>query len=295
MAGASLIVQHRAFEPTAGAAARPAQRAGLAARQPLFLATVERGHACAACLLPVDAAAADRLGDDAGGVERARRRALPRPSGRRLLGLHRREVRLSALRLLSRARALAGRRRRGDRRGADRLAACGRARRVAASARRCSSSSIRSSASSCCMARESLGLPIVDTQLWGGIFVSLLTALVGIVFSLPLGVLLALGRRSRLPIVKARERRLHRNRARRAVHRRAVHGQEHAAAVPAAGLDPRSLRPAAGRHRAVRRRLYRRRGARRAAGDAARPVRGRGGARPRLLAHDGRWSSCRRR
>ena len=49
----------------------------------------------------------------------------------------------------------------------------------------------------------SLGLPLVDTQLWGGVFVSLLTALVGIVFSLPLGVLLALGRRSRLPIVKA--------------------------------------------------------------------------------------------
>jgi general L-amino acid transport system permease protein len=48
-----------------------------------------------------------------------------------------------------------------------------------------------------------LGLPLVDTQLWGGILVSLLTALVGIVFSLPLGVLLALGRRSRLPIVKA--------------------------------------------------------------------------------------------
>ena len=48
-----------------------------------------------------------------------------------------------------------------------------------------------------------LGLPIVDTVLWGGVFVSLLTALVGIVFSLPLGVLLALGRRSKLPIVKA--------------------------------------------------------------------------------------------
>jgi general L-amino acid transport system permease protein len=47
-----------------------------------------------------------------------------------------------------------------------------------------------------------LGLPIVDTVMWGGIFVSLLTALVGIVFSLPLGVLLALGRRSHLPLVK---------------------------------------------------------------------------------------------
>jgi general L-amino acid transport system permease protein len=46
------------------------------------------------------------------------------------------------------------------------------------------------------------GLPVVDTLLWGGIFVSLLTALVGIVFSLPLGVLLALGRRSELPAVR---------------------------------------------------------------------------------------------
>jgi general L-amino acid transport system permease protein len=46
------------------------------------------------------------------------------------------------------------------------------------------------------------GLPIVDTQLWGGIFVSLLTAVVGIVFSLPLGVLLALGRRSPLPAIR---------------------------------------------------------------------------------------------
>jgi general L-amino acid transport system permease protein len=49
---------------------------------------------------------------------------------------------------------------------------------------------------------SSLGLPIVDTQLWGGIFVSLLTAVVGMVFSLPLGVLLALGRRSPLPVVR---------------------------------------------------------------------------------------------
>jgi general L-amino acid transport system permease protein len=47
-----------------------------------------------------------------------------------------------------------------------------------------------------------LGPPIVDTLLWGGIFVSLLTAVVGIVFSLPLGVLLALGRRSPLPIIR---------------------------------------------------------------------------------------------
>jgi general L-amino acid transport system permease protein len=47
-----------------------------------------------------------------------------------------------------------------------------------------------------------LGLTQVPTHLWGGIFVSLLVALVGMVFSLPGGVLLALGRRSRLPAVR---------------------------------------------------------------------------------------------
>ncbi len=44
-----------------------------------------------------------------------------------------------------------------------------------------------------------LRLPRVDSDLWGGILVSLLVAIVGIVVSLPLGVLLALGRRSALP------------------------------------------------------------------------------------------------
>ena len=50
---------------------------------------------------------------------------------------------------------------------------------------------------------SALGLPYVDTILWGGVFVTMLTAVVGIVFSLPLGVLLALGRRSQLPLVRA--------------------------------------------------------------------------------------------
>ena len=49
---------------------------------------------------------------------------------------------------------------------------------------------------------ESIGLPKVSTDLWGGVFVSLLVSAVGIVFSLPGGVLLALGRRSRLPMVR---------------------------------------------------------------------------------------------
>ncbi len=45
-------------------------------------------------------------------------------------------------------------------------------------------------------------LSLVETNLWGGVLVSLLVAAVGIVVSLPLGVLLALGRRSQLPFVK---------------------------------------------------------------------------------------------
>jgi len=47
-----------------------------------------------------------------------------------------------------------------------------------------------------------LGLELVPTSLWGGILVTLLVATVGIVFSLPFGILLALGRRSKLPIVR---------------------------------------------------------------------------------------------
>jgi general L-amino acid transport system permease protein len=49
---------------------------------------------------------------------------------------------------------------------------------------------------------EFVGLGDMPTDLWGGVFVSLLVSTVGIVVSLPGGVLLALGRRSRLPVVR---------------------------------------------------------------------------------------------
>ena len=49
---------------------------------------------------------------------------------------------------------------------------------------------------------EPIGLPVVDTALWGGITVTIVVAAVGIVVSLPIGVVLALGRRSRLPAVR---------------------------------------------------------------------------------------------
>jgi general L-amino acid transport system permease protein len=47
-----------------------------------------------------------------------------------------------------------------------------------------------------------IGLPVVDTVLWGGVLVTIVVASVGIVVSLPLGVLLALGRRSPMPTVR---------------------------------------------------------------------------------------------
>ncbi len=46
------------------------------------------------------------------------------------------------------------------------------------------------------------GLKRVPTDLWGGLLVTLVVASVGIVASFPLGVLLALGRRSDLPMVR---------------------------------------------------------------------------------------------
>jgi general L-amino acid transport system permease protein len=47
-----------------------------------------------------------------------------------------------------------------------------------------------------------LGLSYVPTELWGGLFLTLLVASVGIAASFPIGILLALGRRSELPIVR---------------------------------------------------------------------------------------------
>lgn len=45
-------------------------------------------------------------------------------------------------------------------------------------------------------------LPRIGTNLWGGLLLTMLLTIIGIVASFPIGVLLALGRRSRLPIVR---------------------------------------------------------------------------------------------
>jgi general L-amino acid transport system permease protein len=61
----------------------------------------------------------------------------------------------------------------------------------------------------CCVARELLlngvpvvGLPIVRPDQWGGLLLTFMLAAISIVLSFPLGVALALGRRSRLPGIR---------------------------------------------------------------------------------------------
>ena len=46
------------------------------------------------------------------------------------------------------------------------------------------------------------GLPLVDTRLWGGLLVTLVVSVTGIVTSMPVGIALALGRRSTIPLIR---------------------------------------------------------------------------------------------
>jgi len=46
------------------------------------------------------------------------------------------------------------------------------------------------------------GLPVVDTRFWGGLLVTLVVAVTGIVGSMPIGIALALGRRSSIPLIR---------------------------------------------------------------------------------------------
>ena len=46
------------------------------------------------------------------------------------------------------------------------------------------------------------GLTQVDSEKWGGLPLTLILATVGLIFSYPLGIFLALGRRSKMPIIK---------------------------------------------------------------------------------------------
>jgi general L-amino acid transport system permease protein len=52
------------------------------------------------------------------------------------------------------------------------------------------------------MLHGGFGLRVVETQLWGGLLITLAISYVGISVSLPLGILFALGRRSKMPVGK---------------------------------------------------------------------------------------------
>lgn len=47
------------------------------------------------------------------------------------------------------------------------------------------------------------GLEVVETDKWGGLMLTLILSIIGIVAALPLGIVLALGRRSTMPIIKS--------------------------------------------------------------------------------------------
>ena len=53
------------------------------------------------------------------------------------------------------------------------------------------------------MAGGVLGMPYVRSELWGGLPLTLLLSLIGIVVAFPLAILLALGRRSHMPVIRA--------------------------------------------------------------------------------------------
>lgn len=50
---------------------------------------------------------------------------------------------------------------------------------------------------------DAFGLEWVETSAWGGLFLTLVIAVIGCVLALPIGVVLALGRRSDMPVVRA--------------------------------------------------------------------------------------------
>ena len=83
-----------------------------------------------------------------------------------------------------------------------------------------------------------LGLPYVENERWGGLILTLLLSTFGVALAFPLSILLALGRRSDMPVIRA----LcvgYIELIRGVPHLGAVHGLGDAAALPAFGSDHR--------------------------------------------------------
>ena len=99
------------------------------------------------------------------------------------------------------------------------------------------------------------GLPVVDTRLWGGLLVTLVVSVTGIVTSMPVGIALALGRRSTIPLIRIFSVAFIEFWRGVPVDHRAVFRDLHAAAVPARKFHGRWPGSGPDRHRAVCRRL----------------------------------------
>jgi hypothetical protein len=131
-----------------------------------------------------------------------------------------------------------------------------------------------------------IGIEFVPSDDFGGFMLAFVIGIAGIILSLPLGIVLALGRQSDLFIINKFSVIFIEVIRGVPADRVAVHRVAAAQLLPAAGDE---FRPhAAGDHHgdAVLRGLYRRGRPRRSRGAAARPVRGRGQPRARLLAVD---------
>jgi hypothetical protein len=131
-----------------------------------------------------------------------------------------------------------------------------------------------------------IGIEAVASRDFGGFLLAFVIGASGIILSMPLGVVLALGGQSDLFIINKFSRRVHRGDPGRAADRVAVHGAAAAGVLPAAGVE---FRPdGAGHHHgdAVLLRLHRRGDPRRFGSAPEGSVRGRRQPGPELLAVD---------
>ena len=120
-----------------------------------------------------------------------------------------------------------------------------------------------------------IGIEPVESRQFGGFMLSITIGVVAIACSLPLGIVLALGRQSDLLIVKSLCGRLHRVHPRRAADHPAVRRLDAAEHLHAAGHQLRHHPAGADHGDAVRLGLYGRGDPRRSGGPAEGPVRGR--------------------
>ncbi len=71
---------------------------------------------------------------------------------------------------------------------------------------------------------EARPLPTVSPRVWGGLLLTITLSVVGILLSFPIGVALAVGRRSSLPVVRRSEHSLHRSRPGGSADHHPLHG-----------------------------------------------------------------------